>query len=146
MAQVAQARTQNSLNRHDVVPAAVSLIRRHSSNQYEVPRLSMAARLSLVKHSWNGGMQELDVCIRQAMVLCRGEVIQAEDLHLEKANVQRAQSAMLRTVRAANGVRSIAADKLGISARTLREQLADMRAQGMPVPEALPANGELYHD
>ncbi len=146
MAQSADAIIETPLDRHAVVPAAVSLIRRHCDSQYKVPRLSLAARLSLSAHSWTGSMDELDHCVRQALVLCNGAVIQAEDLRLEQANAQRVQSVVMRSIRAANGVRSVAAKNLGISTRTLREQLAGMRAQGLPIPESAPARSELYHD
>lgn len=129
-----------------VVPAAVSLIRRHSDNQSRVPRLSMTARMSLAAHEWSSDAAELDACIQQALVLCNGEIIEAEDLRLARGNAQRVQSRVLRTLRAVNGVRSEAAKRLGINTSTLRRQLAGMRAQGFVVPETAPAITELSHE
>lgn len=146
MTQTARTIKPVTLAASAIVPAAISLIRRHSGNQCRVPRLSMTARMSLVTHEWGSDPLALDACIQQALVLCNGEVIGAEDLRLAQDNAQRAQSRVLGTLRAVNGVRSEAAKRLGINASTLRRQLAAMRAQGVSVPETAPAVTELSHE
>lgn len=144
----AHVETERGLDPSTVVPAAVSLIRRHShvSSQRELPRLSADARSKLTAHHWVGGMDELDRCVLQALVLRKGDVIQAQDIRLQTASVRRTQSLLIKSLRNAQGVRSVAAKNLGISARTLREQLAVLRAQGIRVPVSAPASVEQSHD
>lgn len=142
------SKTAGSLDPQTVVPAAVSLIRRHShfSNQRELPRLSTDARSKLTAHDWTGGMDELDRCVLQALVLRNCDVIQAQDIRLQTTSVRHTQSLLIKSLRNAQGVRSVAAKNLGISARTLREQLAVLRAQGVRVPMSSPASVEQSHD
>lgn len=146
MVQTVHSTTDNVLAADSIVPAAISLIRQHSDHQYRVPRLSVDARMRLAKHKWRGGRTELDTCIQRAMVLCDGDVIDADDLQFTQDNAQRAQSVMLHALRTANGVRSEAARRLGINTSTLRRQLAGMRAQGLNVPQTAPVVTELHHE
>lgn len=146
MAQTANNTPPGNLARTAVIPAAVSLIRRHCDSERPVPELSADARQALLAHDWSGGMAELENCIQQALVLGEGGQISAGDLHLAPENIQRAQSLMLRTLRAAGGARDVAAQHLGLSVRSLRQQLAGMRARGLLVPGTSPSVTELDNE
>ena len=48
-----------------------------------VRRLSEAALEKLRSHSWPGNVRELENCMKRAMLLCSGDVVQAEHIKLE---------------------------------------------------------------
>ncbi|MBF0296847.1 MAG: sigma 54-interacting transcriptional regulator [Magnetococcales bacterium] len=106
--------------------------------------LSPEAMAALMNHGWPGNIRELEHALEQAMVLCRGEVIEREHLPRElrgnadpertrgKAPVERAQSAereaILAALAACNWRREQAARRLGMSRVTLFRK---MRQLGM---------------
>lgn len=130
------------------------------------PRLSDEARRCLQTYAWPGNVRELDNAIQRALILQQGGVIHPQDLRLhglaapaspamlqavepvpveskpESGGVlgddlrRREFELILDTLRAERGRRKETADRLGISARTLRYKLAQMRDAGMD-PEAL---------
>ena len=107
-----------------------------------------AAMDKLAAHGWPGNARELGNVLQRALVLREGERIEAEDLHIAGAPSLRvvapaaapsatvalkdvARHSKLEAIRAAlretDGHRAAAARKLGISERTLRYRLAEMR-------------------
>jgi DNA-binding NtrC family response regulator len=110
----------------------------------KVHTISRAAIQSMEEYSWPGNVRELENAIQSAMILTRGEVILLEDLPLRLRgypevpgesvselsdmgleNYVRTFSArmerdlLVRTLSASGGSRSLTAEKLGISRKTL---------------------------
>lgn len=144
----ATAQTSEPLSGNHAVAVAVSLVRQHAGHRRPLPRLSAAARLVICRHEWREDHDALDACIQHALVLCEGEVIEVQHLDLtdEYAGSERARDTILSVLNEFDGARSAAAAELGISPRTLRHQLADLRAAGVPVPAARSARPELGRD
>jgi len=128
--------------RLDVRAIAAAMILRHMPAGEALPWLTPAALDRLMAHSWPGNARELENVLQRAMLLREGERIEACDLHIEAAPPapgrgvrgfsEAARSAQEEVIRAAlaatGGHRLRAAERLGISERTLRYRLADMRA------------------
>ncbi len=148
--------------RDDVLPLAQRLIDKHTRNDSRgTPELSPAARERLLTHRWPGNVRELDNVIQRALILRNGAQIMAGDIQFEALDNRPAHPAavdavtvetpddtqslgdemknheygrILAVLEADHGNRQSAAEKLGISQRTLRYKLARMRELGMAVP------------
>lgn len=130
--------------------AAAMLLRQQDGAKDGFLWLTAAALEKLSAHAWPGNARELGNVLQRAIVLREGDRIDADDLHisgtpqplrvvqaqvLETAHPIRlrdvAYNSKLEAVRAAlretDGHRAAAARKLGISERTLRYRLAEMR-------------------
>ena len=69
--------------REDIPLLAVHFARRYAqSMQRPVPALGDGVVKHLQEYAWPGNVRELEHLIRRAVVLCRGEVIQVEDVPL----------------------------------------------------------------
>ncbi|HEC18685.1 MAG TPA: sigma-54-dependent Fis family transcriptional regulator [Gammaproteobacteria bacterium] len=138
----------------DILPLSNRLIAKHHKNP-KLPVLSKDARAKLLGHSWPGNVRELDNVIQRALILRQGNSIEATDIQFENITPETGQlngtgseqprsldsemknheyNKILAVLRADNGNRQSAAEKLGISQRTLRYKLARMRELGMSVP------------
>ena len=146
----------------DILPLAEALLQRHAAKMKRSGlRLSAAARASLLAHAWPGNVRELDNALQRALILCSGSVIEPADLCLEPgrplpvaapaalpaaveteegglgSDLRRHEFQMiLDALRAERGRRKEAAERLGISPRTLRYKLAQMRDAGLDVETA----------
>ncbi len=140
----------------DIVPLAESLIRRHLRADQARPRISAAAERHLIEYPWPGNVRELENVLQRALILMMGKEIKAEDLQIEPAPEaglaapaalaeageeslgqdlrSREQQAILDALREGRGSRKQAAERLGISPRTLRYKLARMREAGVALP------------
>jgi two-component system response regulator FlrC len=134
----------------DILPLAQVLLQRRAPPGAPAPALSPEAGERLLEQRWPGNVRELDNVMQRALVLRRGDLIQAADLcfeepHGEAARVSTAVglSADLRSVEGqrilaalhrVNGSRASAAELLGISPRTLRYKLARLREAGTAIP------------
>ncbi len=144
----------------DILPLANRLIRKYCPEGRCVPHLSKDAQEALLAHSWPGNVRELDNVIQRALILLNGDQIEVEGLcfEFEEANLAEVESAgevsaavpagealgddlksrefelILDALRRDRGSRKAAAERLGISPRTLRYKLARMREQGIAVP------------
>ncbi|SDU86344.1 sigma-54-dependent transcriptional regulator [Pseudomonas mucidolens] len=126
-------------------------------------RLSAEAQACLINYPWPGNVRELDNAIQRALILQQGGLIQPQDFCLamgagsvpipslaiptvvaESAPAEvagglgddlrrREFQMIIDTLRAERGRRKEAAERLGISPRTLRYKLAQMRDAGMDV-------------
>ncbi|MFG0634951.1 MULTISPECIES: sigma-54-dependent transcriptional regulator [Pseudomonas] len=150
----------------DILPLAERLLARHVAKMKHAPvRLSADARACLQGHQWPGNVRELDNALQRALILQQGGVIEAADFCLsgaialsapvavssEPASPEAAGQAsglgddmrrheyqmIIDTLRAERGRRKEAADRLGISPRTLRYKLAQMRDAGLDVEASL---------
>ena len=69
--------------REDIPVLAAHFARRYAQNlQRPVPALGHGVVKHLQAYAWPGNVRELEHLIRRAVVLCRGEVIQVEDVPL----------------------------------------------------------------
>ncbi|MDF9896193.1 UNVERIFIED_ORG: DNA-binding NtrC family response regulator [Pseudomonas reinekei] len=131
--------------------------------KHSAARLSPEAQACLIGYPWPGNVRELDNAIQRALILQQGGVIQPQDFCLagpvacaplpvsvaapvrpvevesESAGAlgddlrRREFQMIIDTLRAERGRRKEAAERLGISPRTLRYKLAQMRDAGMDV-------------
>ncbi|MCP1454917.1 sigma-54-dependent response regulator transcription factor FleR [Pseudomonas kilonensis] len=131
--------------------------------KHAAARFSAQAQACLVAYPWPGNVRELDNAIQRALILQQGGLIQPEDFCLagpvacaplpaltpapatapdvESDSVgaleddlrRREFQMIIDTLRAERGRRKEAAERLGISPRTLRYKLAQMRDAGMDV-------------
>ena len=139
----------------DIVPLAERLLAKHISKMKHAPvRFSAQAQACLVGYPWPGNVRELDNAIQRALILQQSGLIEAADFCLvgpvtyaplpavapvESSgalgdDLRRHEFEMIiDTLRAERGRRKEAAERLGISPRTLRYKLAQMRDAGMDV-------------
>ncbi|KJH77512.1 sigma-54-dependent transcriptional regulator [Pseudomonas sp. ES3-33] len=145
----------------DILPLAERLLAKHVNKmKHAAARLSPAAQACLIAYPWPGNVRELDNAIQRALILQQGGLIQPQDFCLagpvacaplpalaaplplveaESAGAlgddlrRREFQMIIDTLRTERGRRKEAAERLGISPRTLRYKLAQMRDAGMDV-------------
>ncbi len=117
----------------------------------EVPRLTGAAEAKLRAHDWPGNVRELENLVQRTLIMSQGGAIDADDLIFEEGPAAalpetavdgdlqddlwlREQQIILAALREHRGNRKQVAERLGISARTLRYKLARMREAGVEIP------------
>ncbi|HJW81857.1 MAG TPA: sigma 54-interacting transcriptional regulator, partial [Acidiferrobacterales bacterium] len=144
----------------DIVPLAENLLQRHARLAGRaVPRFSAEAQTALVQHNWSGNVRELDNVIQRAFIYTSGDAMEAQHLRFEEARTPspaaaapqatgssqtdaglgddlktRERHLIIDALREGRGSRKFAAQRLGISPRTLRYKLARMRDAGIDVP------------
>jgi len=140
----------------DIIPLCEKLLKKHlKSKQSITPQLSKSAHDKLIHHSWPGNVRELDNVIQRVLILLNGTTIEATDIQFENLTMEENSESIaisdepqtlgnemknheyhriLAVLKSDHGNRQTAAEKLGISQRTLRYKLARMRELGMPVP------------
>ena len=69
--------------RDDILPLARHFIRRHAVESGRRLELSDMAQQALLTHPWRGNVRELENAIERAVVLCRDNLIESEDMLLE---------------------------------------------------------------
>ncbi|MDH3712553.1 MAG: sigma-54 dependent transcriptional regulator [Gammaproteobacteria bacterium] len=130
----------------DLQPLAESLLARHSRG---AAKLRDTALAKLRAHAWPGNVRELDNVLQRAVILAPDGKIDAQAIQFEHAAADETESAELdlssslrsqehrrivEVLRETVGNRKCAAQKLGISPRTLRYKLAQMRDAGLAIP------------
>jgi len=144
----------------DILPLARHLLAKHAKalNMTSVPKLDDAATRRLLTHRWPGNVRELDNVIQRALILRVNDDIGVNDIIIDSADVKlvateyaeieqsievdglgdelKAQEhvIILETLNQCQGSRKKVAEKLGISARTLRYKMAKMRDMGIQLP------------
>jgi len=135
----------------DILPLAQLAICRHHQGDRIVPELAASAQTELLAHDWPGNVRELENVIQRSLIMLAESEITAADLVFEDAPADTgdldSEGQALRTdlksrefqliidaLRADAGNRRSAAEKLGISPRTLRYKLAQMRKAGVAIP------------
>ncbi len=133
-----------SHRRLDIRAIAAAMLLRHTPMGKAVPWPTSNALDRLMTHDWPGNARELENVIQRALLLHRGDRIEGSDLAIDRRIVsettstpttirlaQAARQSEADAIRAAldatGGHRQRAAERLGISERTLRYRLADMR-------------------
>jgi two-component system response regulator FlrC len=128
--------------RLDIKAIAAALLLRHCPPNMALPFPTAAALERLSCHAWPGNCRELENVIQRAMLLRAGERIEAGDLVIDgiapaapalaRSLTEATRNVETHVIRAAldevGGHRLRAAKRLGISERTLRYRLAEMRA------------------
>ncbi len=132
----------------DILPIIESLLYKYRDIRGKVT-LSDDAKKKLMEYHWPGNVRELDNVIQRSIVLCTRDVILSEHVFLDEySDVQIKEiqqegslkdnetNMILHALEEGNGSRKRAAEKLGISPRTLRYKLARLKDQGIDVPPA----------
>ena len=136
----------------DILPLASFLVQRHLRPDETIPEFSPVAQQRLLSHSWPGNVRELENVIQRALILRAGEEILPDDLCFEVEGeaglpVQVASGSgltedlksveeqmILDALKSGDGSRKDAAERLGISQRTLRYKIARLREAGIAIP------------
>ncbi|MCG8429180.1 MAG: sigma-54 dependent transcriptional regulator [Chromatiales bacterium] len=146
----------------DILPLANHLLQQHCNAQgFPMPLFSAVAEQRLLSHTWPGNVRELDNIIQRAMILCNGSEITPDHLIFEMeapSNIMSVEEPtaiakeskqgrrltdglknmeeqlILDALKEGNGSRKSAAEKLGISQRTLRYKIARLRDSGVAIP------------
>jgi two-component system response regulator FlrC len=150
--------------RGDILPLAQRALQACPRGTQAPPVLSPEAERKLLAHDWPGNARELTNIVQRAAWLAVGGIIQAQDLDIHAGADAFAQPAPLpaqepgldhdlkererelifATLRVTGGSRKLAAERLGISPRTLRHKLQQLKAAGVSVPRlAQPQFAEL---
>ncbi len=146
------------LRRDDVLPLAMQLLTAHCRPGQPIPALSAEAAHRLLTYTWPGNVRELDNLLQRALILLNGPVIGAGHIQFELANeapvgmsapppesapsslvgslIQAERELILDALKSGQGNRREAAERLGVSPRTLRYKLARLREAGVEVPPA----------
>lgn len=138
----------------DILPLARNMLTRYASVQKRrSPVLLESAQAALLAHSWPGNIRELDNVMQRALILSPSDEIADSHLFLPPQSAKIAdlvpvaepvavnniklmeKNMILDALKAAGGVRKVAAEALGMSERTLRYKLAQYREEegGLPI-------------
>jgi len=137
--------------RGDILPLVANALEHYAGGMRAVPALTPAAEQKLAGHHWPGNVRELENLVQRTLIMTAADTIDADDLIFEDGGHiaapvgagdgdlqddlwQREQQLILEALREGDGSRKFAAERLGISARTLRYKLAKMREAGADVP------------
>ncbi len=137
--------------RGDILPLVTHALEHYADGTRCVPALTAEAERKLAGHHWPGNVRELENLVQRTLIMTAADSIDADDLIFEDGGHiaapgaggdgdlqddlwQREQQLILEALREGEGSRKFAAERLGISARTLRYKLAKMRETGADVP------------
>lgn len=138
--------------RADIIPIAEHFLQRYKHLAADqCCFFSEPAKQRLTSHDWPGNVRELENTIQRALVMRRGQALQASELGIEgenpiptgqtdglKASKRQAEfQYILDTLKKFNGHRIQSADSLGMTTRALRYKLAQMREEGIDIEQAL---------
>ncbi|MDB6085953.1 MAG: Fis family transcriptional regulator [Gammaproteobacteria bacterium] len=139
----------------DILPLARRAIQACARASQVSLALSPDAERKLLQHDWPGNARELTNIVQRAAWLAAGGQINAVDLDITALGAaveappappatheigldhdlkERERELILATLRVTGGSRKLAAERLGISPRTLRHKLQQLKAAGISVP------------
>ncbi len=137
----------------DILPLAQLFLNQHCVQQgISGKRLGPDAEKCLLAHAWPGNARELDNVMQRALILSSGSEIGPDDLTFGEQPGSGAveqdasrgrlnedlrsveEQMILDALRDGSGSRKNAAEKLGISQRTLRYKIARLREAGVEIP------------
>lgn len=149
----------------DIEPLTQLLLNKHASKMKKpVPKLNAEALKKLLAHPWPGNVRELDNTVQRALILQQGNEVTADDLVLTPVpknrhfEVQQLVETPTVDIPSENALgsdlkqreieliiqalneepsRKEAAERLGISPRTLRYKLAKLREEGVDIDAQL---------
>jgi two-component system, response regulator FlrC len=143
--------------RDDVLPLAMRLLEMRTAPGRRIPALSADGAQLLLSYSWPGNIRELDNLLQRAIIIANGPVIDAPHIGFEslrdsqpirasapvseidaelRGTLRAAEKQILLTALRSGTSRREVAERLGISPRTLRYKLAQLRSAGVDVPAA----------
>lgn len=138
----------------DILALAKTLLTRHHTGPV-LPTLSRSAVERLEAHPWQGNVRELENVVQRALIMMNGSEINAHDFIFEQDELNSVapttvknlpdeglnkgvraveDKLILDTLKDSSGSRKNTAERLGISARTLRYKIARMREAGVEIP------------
>jgi two-component system response regulator FlrC len=147
----------------DIVPLARHFLVLHGKRLGRQGQLSPGAAAILAAWQWPGNVRELENTIQRAVILARGEFVEAAEMRLclpqaseapvpetpgtaapaaapiaaedaKPSNMKELEKQhILETLKSVGGSRKLAVEKLGISERTLRYKLQQYRDEGIDV-------------
>jgi two-component system, response regulator FlrC len=145
--------------RGDIVPLAQRAMLACARAGQAALSLSVDAEQKLLQHDWPGNARELTNIVQRAAWLASGGIIAAADLDIVSSTAaapvsaavpiaaapsqdaglgrdlkDRERELILATLRVTGGSRKLTAERLGISPRTLRHKLQQLKAAGVNVP------------
>jgi two-component system response regulator FlrC len=145
--------------RGDIVPLAQRAMLACARAGQAALSLSADAEQKLLQHDWPGNARELTNIVQRAAWLATGGIIAAADLDIVSLTAvapvsvavpiaaapaqdaglgrdlkDRERELILATLRVTGGSRKLTAERLGISPRTLRHKLQQLKAAGVNVP------------
>ncbi len=148
--------------RGDILPLARRGIQACARGSRAAISLSPAAERKLLQYDWPGNARELTNIVQRAAWLASGgridaadldmgatsspaatsgpaamsnaEPVQDQEVGLDHDLKERERELILATLRITGGSRKLAAERLGISPRTLRHKLQQLKAAGVNVP------------
>ncbi len=134
----------------DIVPLANLFLAKYSEDASSRIRFSDEACDALTAHTWSGNVRELENLIQRTLILLGSEEIGPADLAFEQDAALTSGSEqdgalqeglknkefqiIVDAMQAHAGKRTSVAQALGISPRTLRYKLAQMREAGIDIP------------
>lgn len=133
----------------DILPILEFLLQKYSGITKAVD-VDNEAKEILLSYHWPGNVREIDNVVQRACVLANGTTIQSKHIVIDDSisnaaadnipteiNLKENETNMiLHALEVGNGSRKYAAEKLGISPRTLRYKLAKLKEKGIEVPPA----------
>jgi two-component system response regulator FlrC len=143
--------------RDDVLPLAMRLLEMRTPPGRRIPALSADAAQLLLAYGWPGNIRELDNLLQRAMIIANGPVIDASHIRFEtlreiapvrinvpaelppselRGSLRATEKQILLAALRSGTSRREVAEQLGISPRTLRYKLAQLRSAGVDVPAA----------
>ncbi len=145
--------------RGDIIPLVEHLISQHPINGVKVTLTKDAAK-RLTAYDWPGNIRELDNLVQRTLILLGGDTIDVEDLCFEqvmhsarpdstygnetgelRADLRNKEERLIiDALTAGSGNRKAAAERLGISPRTLRYKIARLRDAGISIPDRFGSN------
>ncbi len=142
--------------RGDILPLARRAIQACARGSQVMPTLSADAERKLLRYDWPGNARELTNIVQRAAWLASGGQIHAADIDTGISDVaiaadadgaassqenglgqdlkERERELIIATLTSTGGSRKLAAERLGISPRTLRHKLQQLKAAGVSVP------------
>jgi two-component system response regulator FlrC len=139
--------------RGDILPLARHALAACARGGRPAPCLSSDGEQKLRDYDWPGNARELTNIVQRAAWLASGQITaadldfggdlavpappaatQARELGLDYDLKERERELILATLRITAGSRKLAAERLGISARTLRHKLQQFKASGVDLP------------
>jgi two-component system response regulator FlrC len=143
--------------RGDILPLAQRAMHACARAGQAALSLSSDAEQKLLQHDWPGNARELTNIVQRAAWLATGGIIGAADLDTGNSSADgaaapaapaapapdaglgrdlkdRERELILATLRVTGGSRKLTAERLGISPRTLRHKLQQLKASGVSVP------------
>ena len=67
----------------DIIPISVALLKRHTSDDKNIPFLSKTAQRILTDYNWPGNVRELENVLQRAIVLSNKKIINENDIMID---------------------------------------------------------------